>query len=277
MTALADILKQHRSRFLTRYQSQLLPGHHRALQALTDCRSGAYGETLWQCEQCSDTVRVPISCGHRSCPRCQHHEATAWLSRQTDKLLPVNYFLLTFTLPVQLRSVAWRHQRLVFDCLFRAVSQTLKQFAARSAHLGGQAGITLVLHTHNRRLDFHPHIHVVMPGGVIDRHHRRFKSLKGRYLFNEFALAKVFRAKCLHAMNRLDLTLPQQVPQKWVAHCQYAGKGEPALRYLARYLYRGVISESSIVHADNKQVTFTYRDSRTKTCLLYTSPSPRDS
>lgn len=130
--------------------------------------------------------------------------------------------------------------------------------------------MTLVLHTHSRRLDFHPHIHVVMPGGVIDHRHQRFKSVKGRYLFNEFALAKVFRAKCLHAMKQANLTLPRQVPHKWVAHCQYAGKGEPALRYLARYLYRGVISESNIVHADDDHVTFSYRDSQTKTTKLRT-------
>ena len=142
MIALTDILQQHRSCFVARYHSQLLPGHHRALQALTDCRSGVYGETLWQCDQCNDTVRVPLCCSHRSCPRCQHHETTVWLRRQTDKLLPVNYFLLTFTLPAQLRSVAWRYQRLVFDCLFKAVSQTLKQFAAQFEHLGGQAGMT---------------------------------------------------------------------------------------------------------------------------------------
>ena len=265
MIALADVIRQYRGELLRHYGAQMLPGHHRSLEAITECRTSALGETLWACDQCPETTRVPISCGHRSCPRCQNHEVSEWLDRQREKLLPVNYFLLTFTLPAQLRRVAWDHQRVVFDCLFKAVSATLKQFARNAEHLGGDAGMTLVLHTHNRRLDFHPHIHVVMPGGVIERNRSQWKSVNGKYLFNEFALARVFRAKCLDVMNKSALTLPSKVPDKWVSHCKYAGTGEPALKYLARYLYRGVISESSIVSNSNGKITFRYKDSKTKT------------
>lgn len=263
MITLADIVTLYKPQLLARYSDSLLPSHHKALRALVQCRTSALGETHWECdqEQCNNTVRVPISCGHRNCPRCQNHEVTVWLDRQREKLLPVNYFLLTFTLPEQLRSVAWLNQRKVFDCLFKAVSATLKQFARTSEHLGGDAGMTLVLHTHSRRLDFHPHIHVVMPGGVIDHHRKTWTGVNDRYLFNEFALAKVFRAKFLHAINKAGIVLPVGAPQKWVAHCQYAGRGESALKYLARYLYRGVISESSIISNHNGYITFQYKDS----------------
>ena len=270
MIALADVIRQYRGELLRHYGAQKLPGHHRSLEAITECRTSALGETLWACDQCPETTRVPISCGHRSCPRCQNHEVSEWLDRQREKLLPVNYFLLTFTLPAQLRRVAWDHQRVVFDCLFKAVSATLKQFARNAEHLGGDAGMTLVLHTHNRRLDFHPHIHVVMPGGVIERNRSQWKSVNGKYLFNEFALARVFRAKCLDAMNKSALTLPTKVPDKWVSHCKYAGTGEPALKYLARYLYRGVISETSIISNNNGNITFRYKDSKTKTTMTRT-------
>ena len=265
MITLADIVTLYKPQLLERYSHSLLPSHHTALRALVQCRTTALGETHWDCdhEQCNNTVRVPISCGHRNCPRCQNHEVTVWLDRQREKLLPVNYFLLTFTLPKQLRSVAWLNQRKVFDCMFKAVSATLKQLARTSPHLGGDAGMTLVLHTHTRRLDFHPHIHVVMPGGVIDQHGKTWTGVSDRYLFNHFVLAKVFRAKFLDAINKAGVPLPVGVPQKWVAHCQYAGRGEPALKYLARYLYRGVISESSIISNQNGKITFQYKDSKT--------------
>lgn len=265
MITLADLVRLYAPQLRKRYSNSLLPSHDKALRALTQCRTQALGETHWQCEHehCSKTLRVPISCGHRNCPQCQNHEVTAWLDRQREKLLPVNYFLLTFTLPRQLRPVAWRNQRKVFDCMFKAVSDTLKQFSADPDHLGGIPGMTLVLHTHSRRLDFHPHIHVVMPGGVVDSQRLQWKCVNGRYLFNEFALAKVFRAKFLHEINKTDLALPSGAPKKWVAHCKFAGRGEPALKYLARYLYRGVISESSIISNQHGKVTFSYKDSNT--------------
>lgn len=276
MIALADIVKQYRNELLECYSSSLLPSHHKALNALVQCRTIAIGTAHWKCDQqqCDKTLRVPLSCGHRSCPRCQNHDVTAWLDRQREKLLPANYFLLTFTLPKQLRPVAWRNQRIVYDCLFKAVSDTLKQFCSNEEHLGGNAGMTLVLHTHTRRLDFHPHIHVVMPGGVIANNGKQWKALNRQYLFNHFALADVFRAKFLHAINKTGLSLPTCAPKKWVAHCKFAGSGEPALKYLARYLYRGVVSESSILSNNNGVITFQYKDSDTGKIEKRSLPGP---
>lgn len=264
MIPLADIIRLYRDDLLSQYRHRMLPSHHRALEAISDCRTSVLGEALWQCHDCSKTIRTPLSCGHRNCPRCQNHETTTWLDRQREKLLPVNYFLLTFTLPKQLRDTAWRNQRAVFNILFTAVSDTLKQFSTNPDHLNADPGMTLVLHTHNRRLDFHPHIHVVMPGGGINRQSLQWQSLDNKYLFNAFTLATVFRAKCLDAFNNAQIPLPVGVPTKWVAHCKFAGSGEPALKYLSRYLYRGVISEQSIISNADGAVTFRYKDSDTK-------------
>jgi hypothetical protein len=123
--------------------------------------------------------------------------------------------------------------------------------------------MTAILHTHNRRLDFHPHIHVVIPGGGIDQPRKQWKKKKSKYLFNEFALAKVFRARFLEALNQAGLSTHNSLPDKWVVHCTHVGKGLPALKYLSRYLYRGVISETNIVSSQNGYVTFKYVESRT--------------
>ena len=123
--------------------------------------------------------------------------------------------------------------------------------------------MTAILHTHNRRLDYHPHIHVLMPGGGVDKEKKQWKKKKSRYLFNEFALAKVFRARFLQAMNKEGLCAPNSLPYKWVVDCTRVGKGLSALKYLSRYLYRGVILEKNIVAGQDGNVTFKYVESRT--------------
>jgi hypothetical protein len=260
---LASIFDQYHDALLTEYASRLLPGHLRAIDAIMRCRTPDAGEMFVQCPECGHATWRPHSCGHRSCPQCQNHEASLWLDRQHAKLLPVEYFLATFTLPYELRFLAWDNQKLIYNLMFACVSSTLKDFGVNPKNLGASIGMTAILHTHNRRLDFHPHIHVVIPGGGIDQARKQWKKKKSKYLFNEFALAKVFRARFLEALNQAGLSTPNSLPNKWVVHCTHVGKGLPALKYLSRYLYRGVISETNIVSNQNGYVTFKYVESRT--------------
>lgn len=269
---LATLIHSYRKAFEAKYGNQLLPGHRRALDAITRCRTPAAGEVLARCGDCGQIEWHPCSCGHRSCPRCQNHEVTQWLDRQREKLLPVDYFLVTFTLPAELRTLAWHHQRQVYTALFRAAVQTLKQFGHHPKHLGADIGMTAVLHTHSRRLSYHPHLHVVVPGGGVDVKQRAWKRTRYRYLFNEFALAKVFRGKLLHEIAKAGLLLPAGVPKQWVVDCRLVGRGESALQYLSRYLYRGVIRESNIIADDNGQVTFRYVDGQTGRIGVETLP-----
>jgi hypothetical protein len=194
-------------------------------------------------------------------------KTSVWLDRQQAKLLPVEYFMATFTLPYELRFLAWDNQTVVYNLLFTCACRTLKDFGLNPKNLGATIGMTAVLHTHNRRLDYHPHIHVVVPGGGVDKAKKQWKKKKSKYLFNEFALAKVFRARFLEAATRAGLALPDSAPRKWVVDCKLAGKGLSVLKYLSRYLYRGVIGENSIVSNQDGNVTFRYVESRTgKTC-----------
>ncbi len=264
---LATILDQYHDVFQVRYGSRVLPCHLHAIDAIRRCRTPEAGQLLVQCGGCGHTEWRPLSCGHRSCPQCQNHDTTLWLDRQQEKLLPVDYFLVTFTLPYELRLLAWDRQTLVYNLLFACASSTLKDFGVNPKNLGADIGMTAVLHTHNRRLEYHPHIHVVVPGGGVDKAKKQWKKKKSKYLFNEFALAKVFRARFLEAATKAGLSLPDSVPSKWVVDCRLAGKGLSALKYLSRYLYRGVISETSIVSNQDGKVTFRYVEGRTgKTC-----------
>ena len=129
------------------------PACHRCDQR---CRTPEAGELYVTCSDCGHTEWRPRSCGHRSCPQCQNHEASLWLDRQQAKLLPVEYFMATFTIPYELRFLAWDNQKPVYELLFACVSSTLKDFGLNPKNLGADIGMTTILHVHNRRLDYHP-------------------------------------------------------------------------------------------------------------------------
>ena len=209
---LAAILEQYYAPFMARYAGRLLPAHRQAIGAMLRCRTPAAGELRVRCTGCEQVQRQALSCGHRSCPKCQNHAVSQWLDRQQAKLLPVDYFLVTFTLPYELRALAWRRQSIIYSMLLACATSTLKDFGLNPGKLGAQLGMTAVLHTHNRRLDYHPHGHVVVPGGGIDQRRRQWKQVKGRYLFNALALAKVFRARFLAAANTAGPPIPRPGP-----------------------------------------------------------------
>lgn len=268
MIPLSSIIKTFEHQLYEQFQDRILPSHFKALTAMKTCRSHSGPSMLAECPECNHRESIPHSCGHRSCPHCQAHESQQWIDRQTKKLVPADYFLLTFTLPVSFRPLAWRHQRIVYALMSQCAWATVQQFSLNDKQLHGTPGATTVLHTHSRRLDYHPHIHMIIPAAAVDIQPRQWRVKKGRgerrYLFNHKALAKVFRAKLLHALARAELALPKENPEKWVVDCKAVGSGEKALAYLGRYLYRGVIAEKNIVACENDRVTFRYQNSKTK-------------
>jgi len=284
--ALAELIERFEPALLQQYGGRLLPSQHQALAAMKRCRTRFAPRMLAACTACGEQRSVPHSCGHRSCPHCQHHESQVWLERQLKSLVPATYFMVTFTLPSELRKLAWNHQRLVYALMMQSAWETLNTFSLNDAKLSATAGAVGVLHTHNRRLDFHPHVHMVMPAAALDtkrglwrtkvrRTWRRRDSdatapnsapPSGGYLFNHKALAKVFRAKVLDAIRQAGLSLPAALPEIWVVDCKCVGDGQKALLYLGRYLYRGVIQERDILRCENGNVTFQYRDA--KTCKM---------
>ena len=233
------------------------------------CRSVLGPGMLAQCGDCGVQRVVPHSCGHRNCPHCQHFESQRWIERQTQALVPGSYFLITFTLPAELRPLAWAHQRVLYAALMNCAWETLLTFSRNHRHLQGCPGAVAVLHTHSRKLDFHPHVHVAMPAAAMDTDKGLWRTLRKSpkgdgYLFSHKALAKVFRAKFLDAVGALGLQLPLNLPKVWVVDCKAVGNGHKALVYLGRYLYRGVIQERDILRCERGQVTYRWRDSKTK-------------
>jgi hypothetical protein len=217
----------------------------------------------------------------------QHRGHEALRERQLQSLVPATYFLLTFTLPSRLRRLACGHQQALYALLMQCAWDTLATFSRKDRHLRATPGAVGVLHTHNRRLDFHPHVNMVMPAAALDTERglwrtkcRRSKRRRlegghakaattatagsgtsgGGYLFNHKARAKVFRAKVLDAIQAAGLTLPDKLP---AVDCKAVGDGSQALLYLSRFLYRGVVQEADILSCKDGQVSFRYRDAKT--------------
>ena len=263
MPNLVQILERYREDYQQRYSSSITQAQDNAMAAILSCRSGRYGKMLLECQHCDVQAEMNLSCGHRFCHRCQHHDTAVWLERQSQKLLSCGYFLVTFTLPRQLRALALHNQSRIFPMLFDCAVSTLRDFVSNDKSISAQAGMTAVLHTHSRRLNFHPHIHIVIPAGGLNKKRQCWVSHQKRFLFSQRNLAKVFRARFLSAMRESALPIPGGMPKKWVADCRHAGQGLPALKYLSRYLYRGVISEDNVIADNGTHVTFKYRCSQT--------------
>lgn len=266
MILLSSIINKFEGRFFDRYKAAILPSHRKAIEAMKHCRKEHSPHMLARCtnKNCGKLTYIPHSCGHRSCPHCQNHEGWQWIENQLSKQLPAEYYLLTFTLPKQLHKLAWINQKLVYSLMILCIQELLKIFTRNDRQLQGTAGFTMILHTHSRRLDYHPHIHVVMPAASIDMKTGLWRVKSGKYIFNHKALAKVFRAKLLKVLVENNLQVPEDCPKKWVVDCKNVGNGDKALIYLGKYLYKGVIQEKDILKCKNGMVTFGYICSGTK-------------
>lgn len=267
MFALADWLVRQAAAWLepTRAES-LPPPQRRALLAITRCRTPALGGQVYRCTACDETDFAYHSCNHRACPRCGGRRSAAWTAKQEARLLPVPYFLVTFTVPAELRTAAAARPELFYDLLFAQSAAALQAVAARPRHLGGELGMIGVLHTWGRQLQHHPHIHYIIPGGALSPDHKTWRPARaGPWLLPGDAVAAAMRRGMESALRAAAPEWHAQVPdacwrEGWWVHLQPAGSGENVVRYLARYVQRTAISEERILAADDDTVRFAYTD-----------------
>jgi hypothetical protein len=280
MVTLADICQQYGPAYETAFGDQLLPSHRQALRAIVQCRTAAMGGHVYQCDACERRHYNYHSCRNRHCPQCQGDKAADWLARQEEMLLPTPYFMLTFTLPAELRPFARSHQRLFYNLLFRASAAATQQLAQNPRFLGGDMGMVGVLHTWSRDLAYHPHVHYLAPAGAWDGQVWRHPRCQ-RFLLPVKALSAMFRAKVRDALRQTNLwgQIPSAVWRKpWVVHCKRVGSGQRALRYLAPYIFRVAITNRRLVSLNDDPtgglptVTFRYRPSGSRHWRLCTVP-----
>lgn len=272
-------------RFLPALAASLRLGSRclRVLRLLASCGTPELGENLYACPHCRKHHWAPRSCGDRHCPRCLAAKSRQWLDRQMQSLLPVTYFHCVFTLPAELNALILSHQPQLYKLLFDCASGTLLGFGRN--RLGGDLGLSAVLHTWGQKLDFHPHLHCIVTGGALSKDGRRWRSVRQRkFLFPVRALGALFRGKFLDGLRQLvergeippGAPLPPAGPERrrwfsllyakrWVVYAKRPfGGPQQVLSYLANYTHRVALSNRRIVAVDEDRqtVTFTYRDYR---------------
>jgi len=261
---LAEIFRQHGPAYQAKFQGRIPASHLKVMRAIEQCRTEALGGQVYICEGCGESRYSYHSCQNRHCPKCQNEAGQRWLAEQSRLLLPVPYFMVTFTLPEALRAVARSNQRVVYDLLFQTSAAALQDLAADPRFVGGQIGCLGVLQTWTRDLVYHPHIHYLVPGGGLSTDGQRWLRAHNAFLVHVKPLSRLFRGKFRAGLTQAGLL--EQVPasvwrQEWVVHCQSVGNGEAALKYLAPYIFRVALSNRRILKVENGQVTFRYRAS----------------
>jgi Putative transposase/Transposase zinc-binding domain len=274
MTTIQDIFKAYAPAYLERYPTLPL-AHRKTISAIQNCQSGHYGHSLYQCQGCGNQHRVNHSCGNRHCPQCQHHKTQLWLQHHLDKQLPGPHFLITFTVPETLRPFIRSHPRTAYQALFKASSTALKRLAKDQRFIGTDLpGFTGILHTWGRQLQYHPHLHYIVPGGGLSKDRAAWLPSRANFFVPVKALSPIYRAIFKDDMTDaglLDPIDPQVWNIPWNVHSQANTAGHTAFKYLAPYVFKVAISNSRIVSLKERTVTFTYRkpgSSRPRTTQL---------
>lgn len=275
MVELAEIFRLHGPAYRAQFGDRMLPSHRRAMQDIEQCRTEALGGQLYQCDSCQESHYSYHSCKNRHCPKCQNDQAEQWLANQQRVLLPVPHFLLTFTLPEELRAVARAHQKTIYNLLFRSSAEALQALAWDPRFIGGQIGMMGVLHTWTRDLRYHPHVHYIVAGGGLAPDDT-WRPSRPDFLVPVKPLSVLFRAKFRDALKKTALfsLVTEQVWQKdWVVHCEPVDRGQEAFRYLAPYIFRVAISNNRILTLAEGEVTFQYKESATDQVKTSTVPA----
>ena len=268
MLEVADIVRLHGAAYCEQYGNSMNPDRTRALRDIAACRTPFFGGHVYQCDHCREKMFSYHSCGNRSCPKCHQRQTQRWLAEQSSRLLTCSYFLVTFTLPAQLRTLARSHPKKIYGLLMKAAADALQTLVRDPAFCGARPGILAVLHTWTRAMLFHPHVHMLVTAGGLSAGGQRWINPKHpRFLVPESALSAVFSARFCAGLKKADLLrfVPAAVWKiRWVVHSQHAGRGDKALEYLGRYVFRIAIANSRLESLDNGIVRFRYRDNKTQ-------------
>lgn len=272
----ADIFRAHgevyRQRNVTLTADQL-----KVMRAIETCRTAVLGGHLDVCEGCGYSRPSYNSCRDRHCPTCQSLVQARWIEQRMGRILEVSYFHVVFTLPGSLRPLARRNQRTVYKLLFEAATQTLLTLGNDAQRLGAQLGITAVLHTWTRELEFHPHLHCIVTGGGLTQDGTAWISARRKYLFPVLVLSRLFRRLFLEGLLKahrsgdlrfddgdLSKFLAPLYKTDWVVYAkQPFGGPEQVFKYLGRYTHRVGISNQRLISMDERGVCFATKNGRT--------------
>lgn len=274
MIEVQDIFQQYGQTYRDEHK---LPSHIlKTMRAIEQCRTAALGAHVDHCGTCGFEKISYNSCRNRHCPKCQTLTKERWIAKQEGNLLDVGYFHVVFTIPDTLNTIAFENQQVVYNILFRAVSETLKELAADKKHIGAEIGFTCIFHTWGQNLMHHPHIHCIVPGGGLND--GKWINTGKRFFLPLKALSRKFRGKFLYYLKQAKLNFYGNLSylldsyrfngfliplyrKEWVVYCKPPFKtASSVVQYLGRYTHRVAISNQRILKLENGMVSFKWRD-----------------
>jgi hypothetical protein len=294
----ADIFRHHGAVYAQAHAGHLGRVERRVMAAITLCRTAALGGHVETCDDCAHSRIAYNSCRNRHCPKCQGTARERWLRDREADLLPVPYFHVVFTVPAEVAAIAYQNKRQVYAILFEAVAETLKTIAADPKHLGAELGFIAILHTWGQTLTHHPHIHCLVPGGGLSGNEKRWTACRRGFFLPVRVLSRLFRRLFLERLQAAHLAgrllffgeLRSLTPagafasalrllrrKRWVVYAKPPfGSPEHVLAYLGRYTHRVAIANSRLVSADEKSVTFRWRDYRRANATRHMTLDPSE-
>lgn len=250
------------------------PSHHAALSRIAICRTAAAGGHVVSCRDCNQWHYRFKPCGDRNCPSCGRSAGEAWYELQANRLIDAPYFQVVATVPAELHRIFRSHQKVLYPLFMVTFNEALAKLAKDPKLIGGKLAVTTVLHTWGRTLNYHPHLHTLIPAVALNDDGEVLHISKKFFLPTRL-IARIFRGKFMEAAQAAlpDVEFPTSVwNNDWHVYAQPALQPRRVLKYLSRYLFRTAISNSRILEVDERTVTFAYtdhRDAKAKTMTLH--------
>ena len=267
---IAEIFRDNIIDFFLRFPEKDVMANRKVIYNIINCRTEAMGGEVFLCEECGEYHYSYHSCKDRHCPKCGESEAEKWLEKQYAKKLPVDYYMVTFTIPQELRNICSHNKKVFYNGILFAASETLKSLLSEEKYGGGEFGYIAVLHTWTRRLLYHPHLHCVVPNGTFNMAENKWEIKNNKYFLPVKALSSRFRINlekyikenAPEIYRETDYTLWKK---EFVTNVKNVGNTN-AFIYLSKYVYKTGISNNRVVAYDkvNKTVTIKYQENKTK-------------
>lgn len=239
----------------------------KVFDALANCRTSQLGGSVMACTTCGCMHYVVHSCRNRHCPRCQGIDRELWIEKVKQDILPVKYYHVVFTVPHILLELFRFNRKVMYNLLFEMSWKTIGLFASDKKLLGAKAGAIAVLHTWDQQLNYHPHVHMIVPAGGLDKNGNwRTTKQDGDFLFDVKQMSSKFsgmfakKLRKLKIKGKINKYVPKDlIKEPWVVYAKQAfGTPESVVEYLGRYSHRVAISNARILKVTDTHVTFTW-------------------
>lgn len=266
---IADVFARFGSAYRQQYGSNMLPSQRRAMRDILSCMTAAMGGGHYHCRDCDKTFWSYHGCRNRACPKCHGRQIALWLEKRSAELLPCDYFHVVATVPQELRGLFYGEQKLCYGLLMKTVASSVCELAALKCYIGAVPAILAVLHTWTGSLQYHPHVHLLVSAGGLDKDGLTWHTPKYKFLVPVKKLSSMISQRFANALQkqRPDLFAqisPQVWKKAWCSFCKSAGNGrEAVLNYLSRYVFRIAITRNRLLTMDKTHVTFRYKDNDT--------------